>query len=715
MSPVLRNSELCTRKEQWCLKSLYLSVFWLTLQDIDMTFTDYQQAVEKMSYGKRLPTARYVFADSDNPLPEPLATLVSAIRQKFAPDEAHNLIKLHTQSFKISLLHYPQFFEDPHPSLAEAIVIDLATGNCKRLHYAGNANPPILHRKETFLPRDHRKVSLFRKLTLQEEQAGLFENTTTIGFAENWRRLLEEKRLMFRGHHLVKVPDDTALSIQNDEDSVEIHRHRTAMSRSELSKPIRQAMELGVLHSKLSVFDYGCGLGTDAEGLRVLGFNAAGWDPAYFPDEPKVHADVVNLGYVLNVIEDPAERVETLVDAWKHTRQALLVSTMIRGQESYEFIRDYRDGLLTARDTFQKYFEPAEIQGFIESALEAEAHPLSMGIYAVFRDPRAAQRFLATRTRRHIDWEQLSRRLGFLRPRKKAGVVDLYERHKDLLDRFWNQVLVLGRLPQPGEFDQEAELKEKIGGPKKVHRLFLEHYGADTYTAARKQRKEDLLVYLAMANFRKRVPLKDLDDALQADIKSHFGTYRQAQEKGLDLLFSTGQEEALEKAIAGLNFGWLDSNEGHFSIHRSLLPELPAALRIYIQCGAHLYGDPQEANIIKIHLWSKKLTFLHYDDFDRQPFPELRTRIKIDLLKRFVTVFDHTEGTEHQLLFFKERFLSAGDPLRTKAEVISSRLRKLGLQLESLGSNDQNAPSKEKFDAIIGQAGLTRHLIRKPV
>ncbi len=679
-----------------------------------VTFTEYQLAVENLPYGKRLPTAKYVFTDSTTPLPDPLASLVTAIRQKFAPEGDHNLIKFHTASYKVSLLHYPQFLEDPHPSLAEAIVIDLATGRSKRLQYAGTANPPILHRKETFVPQDHPKASLFRLLTQQEEGAGLFENTSTIGFAENWRRLLEAKHLMFRGHRLVEVSEEASTKSQNEDASVEIHRHRTAMSRTELSKPIRQAMELGVLHAKQSVFDYGCGLGTDAEGLRALGFEAAGWDPAYFPDEPKVQADVVNLGYVLNVIEDPAERVETLVDAWKHSRQILIVSTMIRGQESYEFIRDYRDGLLTARDTFQKYFDPGEIQGFIEAALEAEAHPLSMGIYAIFRDPQAAQRFLATRTRRHIDWEQLSRRLGFLRPRKKAGVVDLYERHKDLLDRFWNQVLVLGRLPQPGEFEQETELKEKIGSSKKVHRLFLEHYGADTYAAARKQRKEDLLVYLAIANFRKRVPLKALDDALQADIKSHFGTYRQAQEKGLALLFSTGQEEALEQAVAGLKFGWFDDKEGHFSIHCSLLHELPAALRIYIQCGAHLYGDPQEADIIKIHLWSKKLTFLHYDDFDRQPFPELRIRIKIDLLNRFVTVFDHAEGKEHQLLFFKERFLSAGDPLRAKAEVISGRLRKLGLQLESLGSNDQNAPSKEQFETLIDQAGLTRQLIRKP-
>ncbi len=679
-----------------------------------MTFTEYQQAVSNLPYGKRLPSARYLYFDADIPLPEPLGSLVAEVWSRLlSVDSEHNIVKFHTDSFKISLLHYPGFFDDPHPALAEALAVELSTGKVKRISYSARDNPPILHRKETMLPAEHSKAEEFGGLSDEEESAGLFEHSNAIGFKLNWDRLLRDKGLGYDGHRLVEVPVDDSEKSLNEGPSVEIHRHRTAMSRTDLSKPIRQAMELGILHSKLSVFDYGCGLGTDADGLRALGFKAAGWDPAYFPDEPKIHADVVNLGYVLNVIEDPAERVETLVDAWKHSRQVLLVSTMIRGKESYESIRDYSDGLLTARDTFQKYFEPGEIQGFIESALEAEAHPLAMGIYAVFRDPRAAQRFLATRTRRHIDWEQLSQRLGFLRPRKKAGVVDLYERHKDLLDRFWNQVLALGRLPQQGEFDQEVELKEKIGGPKKVHRLFLEHYGADTYTAARKQRREDLLVYLAMANFRKRVPLKDLDDALQADITSHFGTYRQAQEKGLNLLFSTGQEEALEKAVAGLKFGWLDPTEGHFSIHRSLLPELPAALRIYIQCGAHLYGDPQEADIIKIHLWSKKLTFLHYDDFDRQPFPELRTRIKIDLLNRFVTVFDHTEGTEHRLLFFKERFMSAGDPLRAKAEVISGRLRKRGLQLESLGANDKNAPSKEKFDATIGRAGLTRHLVRR--
>ncbi len=43
---------------------------------------------------------------------------------------------------------------------------------------------------------------------------------------------------------------------------------------------------------------------------------ANGWDPAFRPDDPRTAAEIVNLGYVLNVIEDPQERARALTDAW---------------------------------------------------------------------------------------------------------------------------------------------------------------------------------------------------------------------------------------------------------------------------------------------------------------------------------------------------------------------------------------------------------------
>jgi hypothetical protein len=63
-----------------------------------------------------------------------------------------NLIKFRTDELKLSFLSYPDFFNDPHPALRKAITIDLVKGKSRHTDYAENINPPILHRKETFLP-----------------------------------------------------------------------------------------------------------------------------------------------------------------------------------------------------------------------------------------------------------------------------------------------------------------------------------------------------------------------------------------------------------------------------------------------------------------------------------------------------------------------------------------------------------------------------------
>ena len=676
-----------------------------------MKADDYSAAIAQLPFGKKLPDAVYVYSVAGD-LPEPLRSLVAPLRQRLQLTEAFNVVKF-SNDFAVSFLEYRDFFTDPHPALAKAIRVNLAAGKVKKLQYDIQVNPPILHRKETLLPLDHPDRPRFSQLTQQEEHAGLFDDPRTIGFKINWENLLREKGLGYEGHVLVQRGERGLELIAADE-PVRVHRHRTAMTRTELSKPIRQAMECGIISEEKTVFDYGCGLGTDADGLRSLGYQVAAWDPAYFPDAAKKAADVVNLGYVLNVIEKPAERIAVLVDAWAHAREALVVSTMISGKESYDYVRPHGDGVLTSRNTFQKYFEPAEIQGIIESALDSDVYPLGIGIYAVFKDPKAGQAFLAARARRHIDWEQLSSRLGFLRSKKRAGVVDLYETNKDLLDEFWTFALNIGRVPVAGEFAREAELRERVGGPKKVHRLFLDHYGPDTFEAARKQRKDDLLVYLAAAGFRRRIPLKNLDDALQADLVSHFGGYRQAQEEGTRLLMSLSDPSTLANAAASLPFGWRDDMEGHFSIHSSLVGKLPAILRVFIECGARLYGVTTEADVIKIHLRTRKLTFLLYDNFLRAPFPTLHTRVKIDLPRLAVNIFEYRDAVPGQLLFFKERFVDAGFPGRSRMQQISRRLEMLGIRQAALGPNDQDAPSKTEFDALLERYQLRPDLTKRP-
>lgn len=162
-------------------------------------------------------------------------------------------------------------------------------------------------------------------------------------------------------------------------------------------------------------------------------------------------------------------------------------------------------------------------------------------------------------------------------------------------------------------------------------------------------------------------------------------------------MFAAGDSDELEIAVAQLGFGHLDDREGHFTIHRSLLDELPVILRVYVECAARLYGDPRECDLIKIHLHSRKLTFHYYSDFDTTPLPELLTRIKIDLKRLFVSVIDHTTGPEHQILFFKERFLPKDHPDRPKMDRFSAKLRKLGLREETIGYG----PSKEKWEEFV--------------
>jgi DNA phosphorothioation-associated putative methyltransferase len=247
-----------------------------------------------------------------------------------------------------------------------------------------------------------------------------------------------------------------------------------------------------------------------------------------------------------------------------------------------------------------------------------------------------------------------------------------------------------------------------------VHRLLVNHHGKEAFKEAAQRRKEDLLVYLAMAGFKKRIPQRLLALQLQEDLTVFFGGYAKGQGAGLELLMSLGDGQSLWEAACALPFGWRDPAEKHFVIHRSLLDQLPPRLRVFVECGAVLYGDPHEADLIKLHLASRKVSFMVYEDFFRRPLPELKTRIKVDLARLQVAVFEYGFALPPQVLFYKERFVAEDHPLRPRMEQVSRRLAKLGVRLEELGSNDENAPGKTAFFERLTQLGLRDDLTRRP-
>ena len=660
-------------------------------------------AIGTLPYGKRLPTAIYVLDETGEHLPTVLRNLCAELRRRLEIGPEFNLIKFHTDQPRISFLSYPSFFDDPHPSLIASVLIHLATGQVRRDHYGNRANPPILHRKETFLHSAHPKADFFSALTRAEEEAGLLAETARIGFRLNWERLLTSRGWRLQGHRLLQVvgAPQTEPSLRFSlPATARIERHRTAIVRGEISKPVKTLLEQRQLRQAETFFDYGCGLGADVRALRELGHLANGWDPVHAREAAREPSDVVNLGFVLNVIEDPAERVEVLASAWSLTRRLLVVSTLIRGQEVYENFRCFNDGVLTSRNTFQKYFEPAEIQALIEDALACEAVPVAMGIYFVFRDVAGLQDFLSERTQRFIDWEALSQRLGLRRALQKKA--DPYDTHRELLDGFWQAAIALGRVPRGEDFDRLEEVRLACGSVPKAMALFIERFGQATFDAARARRREDTLVYVAAGRLRKRVALTKLSPKLQRDVQSFFGSYPEAERQALEVMFAAGDVDELALAVQQLGFGWWDAEEQQFTVHRSLLDELPVILRVYVECGARLFGNPREADLIKFHLRSRKLTFQIYDDFDGANFPELKLRIKIDLPKLFVTVLDQQHARDRQILYFKERFVGPVYPGRQKMEQVGARLRLLGFDSKTVGYG----PNRADFEALLTQKGL---------
>ena len=163
-----------------------------------------EEGCKRATVGKLLANAGYVHRgalDSVSPL---LRVYEGCARAYLGEVEGANLIKLHPHSGKVSYLVYPEFETDPHPALLRSIKLSLRTRELDCFDYANNTNPPVLHRKEAFLPPGHALAAKFARLTRQEENHGLLDETPTIGTREGWERRLAERGFAVRGHRLVR-------------------------------------------------------------------------------------------------------------------------------------------------------------------------------------------------------------------------------------------------------------------------------------------------------------------------------------------------------------------------------------------------------------------------------------------------------------------------------------------------------------------------------
>ena len=593
-------------------------------------------------------------------------------------DIDYNMVKYDVNNGLLSLLNYQNFFDEPFPALATSYRIDLKARRVEKRSYQASLNPPILHRKELLLSPNDARIAPFKELTATAEQLGLFDDTIRIGFKQAWENLIAEKGFQLLDNQFVPIGNVETLDepIFQTTPNATIARHLTALSRSNLSAPMQCLARHGFLNGEFSVFDYGCGKGDDIRNLTANAIPVSGWDPHYAPEQPKQAADIVNLGFVINVIENYSERLEALQGAYHLTQQVLVVSAMLINQNAFNG-QSFNDGVITQRNTFQKYFTQTELKEFLTENLNTEAIPVAPGIFFVFKDSDAEQRFLLNRQRSQRNVLRLSQRQAITR----APKLSRYEKFKHLLEPLWQQTLTLGRLPEKTEITQLVELTQGFGTVNKALHCMLEQHDESLLEQARQDRINDLLSYFALQTFSKRKSYKHLDSALQKDIKAFFGDYKNATTTAEAVLFQIGKAERIAtvcQQAAEQGLGYLDDNHA-LHLHTSVVEQLPALLRIYIACATLLYGDLEQTDVIKIHSQSGKLSLMRYDDFEHQPLPRLLERVKINLRAQTFDLYQYGETYQPTYLYLKSRIINEEFPNYAEQLLFDEQLLALNL------------------------------------
>jgi DNA phosphorothioation-associated putative methyltransferase len=640
---------------------------------------------QQSKIGKKLPTALYVHTSALERL-HLLIRLYESFANRFIvsskidelenlqitevyPPEFATIIKFHFDKPKISYLYYPDFDKEAHPALHRSIQIDIHSGEIDCRNYANNENPPILHRKETFVNSDYPHYEQFVELTCEEERLGLLKNTRGIGTLQGWLKKLERYGVEIREHGVIRVQKEEIKTPVSDgkQTKPKIERHKAAIKRKELSKPVRLALEANLFTTtETTFFDYGCGYGGDFQGLAKKGYQSSGWDPYYCPQNSLNSADVVNLGYVINVIESLSERREALLKAWELTKKVLIVSAqvLIYDRQSQGQLL-YSDGIITARNTFQKYYEQEELKIYIDQVLNVNSIPVGLGIYFVFRDETEAENFRASRFRRSLNTPRIS-------SQNKR-----FEDYQEQLAPLMAFMSDRGRFPLKNELPEEENILAEFGNFRRAFQVILQATEATEWDKITDKRRQDLLVYIALTAFGDRPIISQFSLTVQNDIKGLFGSYKKACNLADLMLFSLGKPEVIAKCCRQSSIGLKLSNS--LWVHISAISELDSLLRLYEGCASRTIGRMEDATAIKFYTQKPKIAYLFYPDFDTEAHPVLQAVMEIDLRDLRVSYYDYSDDYNPPILHRKDSLVLPDYPLYEKFATLTRQEEDRGL------------------------------------
>jgi DNA phosphorothioation-associated putative methyltransferase len=466
-----------------------------------------------------------------------------------------------------------------------------------------------------------------------------------------------------------------------------IARDRTAIRRNDLSRPIRTALSDGMLSPQSEIFDYGCGHGDDIRLLEEAGFRAFGWDPAHKPDGLLRPAEVVNLGYVVNVVEDPQERSESLRSAWKLAGRILIVAARLKSDQALKAFDVLEDGYLTRLQTFQKFFDQQELRDWIESVTNEAPVAAAPGIFYIFKHPEEREQFVASRYRRRI-----------AAPRIRLSD-RLFEKHESRLQSLLTFMTDRGRLPELGEIENGEELTSIFGSVRRAFQVVRRVTGEEHWQIIAKERQVDLLVYIALGRFPRRPPFFNLPRDLQRDLRAFFRTYKAAVAAGDALLFEAGNMATINGACSSSVLGKLMPSALY--IHVTGLSRLAPVLRVYEGCARVLTGQIAGATIIKMRRDEPKISYLSYPEFDTEAHPALESSVRVDLRSFDIKSRQFGNSDNPPVLHRKELFVPKDYPNRDVFDALTREEVKVGLLNES-----QDIGLRNQWNEILKRNGL---------
>jgi DNA phosphorothioation-associated putative methyltransferase len=291
----------------------------------------------------------------------------------------------------------------------------------------------------------------------------------------------------------------------------------------------------------------------------------------------------------------------------------------------------------------------------------------------VFRDELLRERVAASRVRRGPT-------------RLRASPDETFRRHEAVLQPLLDFLNLRGRAPSPEELPEAAAIAAELGSLKRAIAVVRRAVGVSAWESVEILRSEDLLVYLALARFKRRPRFGVLPRDLQLDVRAFFRSYERACVLADEILFAAGDSALINRACASSPVGKV--TRAALYLHTSALEQAPPLLRVYEGCARAYIGHVDGSNIVKLHRDAPAVSYLAYPNFETDAHPALARSILVPLRTLRVETRHYDYSENPPILHRKECFVAADHPLRARFARLTSLEERAGLfaRPESIGT-----------------------------